>query len=36
MAEKMSVPALQVLLEEGAAFEGELRFQGVARLGGRF
>ena len=36
MAEKMNVPALQVLLEEGAAFEGELRFHGVARLGGRF
>lgn len=28
--------ALQVLLEEGAAFEGELRFHGTARLGGRF
>ena len=27
---------LQVLLEEGAAFEGELRFQGTARLAGRF
>lgn len=28
--------SLQVLLEEGAAFEGELRFHGTAHLGGRF
>ena len=27
---------LQVLLLEGAVFEGELRFQGTARLAGRF
>lgn len=38
MAENLSSPAetLQVLLEEGAAFKGELRFQGTARLSGRF
>ena len=28
--------ALQVLLEEGASFEGELRFKGTARLSGEF
>ena len=28
--------ALQVLLEEGASFEGELRFKGTARLSGKF
>ena len=28
--------SLQVLLEEGASFEGELRFHGTARLSGRF
>ena len=38
MAENLSSrpEALQVLLEEGAAFKGELRFQGTARLSGRF
>ena len=38
MAENLSSRPenLQVLLEEGAAFKGELRFQGTARLGGHF
>ena len=31
-----SLAALQVLLEEGASFEGEMRFQGTARLSGSF
>ena len=34
MAEELK--PLQVLLEEGASFEGEMRFQGTARLSGAF